>query len=97
MVAEQGVEPERLLTPAFGRLAITSMVFFLAMGMTFPVLPRFVRDDLGGGDAAVGLVVGATAVGAIVARPFIGRLGDRRGRRILMTGGALVAAVAQLR
>lgn len=86
----------RLLTPEFGRLAVTSMAFFLAMGATFPVLPRFVKDDLGGGDAAVGLVVGATAVGAIVARPFIGHIGDRRGRGVLMVGGALVATVAQL-
>ena len=34
------------------------------------------------------------ALTAIIARPFLGRLADRYGRRPLMVGGALVAGVA---
>ncbi|MEM7286878.1 MAG: MFS transporter [Actinomycetota bacterium] len=85
-----------LLTPDFGRLAITAMAFFFSMGATFPVLPRFVKDDLGGTDTTVGLVIGATALGAVVARPAIGFIGDRRGRRLLMILGGVVAAAAHL-
>lgn len=72
------------------------MTFFLAMGATFPVLPRFVKDELGGSDTTVGLVVGATALGAIIARPVIGHIGDRRGRAVLMVAGGAIAAVAHL-
>ena len=85
-----------LLTADFGRLAITAMAFFFSMGATFPVLPRFVKDDLGGTDTTVGLVVGAMALGAVVARPAIGFIGDRRGRRLLLVVGGVVAAVAHL-
>lgn len=65
----------------------------LAFGATIPVLPRFVSDGLGEGDAVVGLVMGSTAISAILLRPAIGRAGDRRGRRSLVVGGALVTAV----
>lgn len=66
------------------------------MGATFPVLPRFVKDELGGSDTTVGLVVGATALGAILARPVIGHIGDRRGRGVLMVSGGLIAAIAHI-
>lgn len=72
------------------------MAFFFSMGATFPVLPRFVKDGLGGTDTTVGLVVGAMALGAVVARPAIGFIGDRRGRRLLLIIGGAIAAVAHL-
>lgn len=65
----------------------------LAFGATLPVLPRYVSDGLGEGDAVVGLVMGSTAISAIVLRPALGAAGDRRGRRVLLVGGALVTAL----
>lgn len=62
----------------------------VAFGATLPVLPRYVSDGLGQGDSIVGIVMGVTAVPAILLRPTLGRIGDRRGRRLLMVGGALV-------
>ena len=64
------------------------MAFMVSFGATLPVLPRYVSDGLGESDVAVGVVMGATAVSAIVLRPAIGRLGD-----VLMVGGALVPAL----
>lgn len=86
----------RILTPAFGRLALAAFVFFIAMGATFPVLPRYVRDEIGTGDTGVGIVLGAMAIGAIVGRPFVGRFGDRRGRGLLMVMGGLLAGAAMI-
>lgn len=85
---------ERVLDATFARLTAVAFVYFIAMGATFPVLPRFVRDELGAGDTAVGVVLGAMAVGAILARPGLGTVGDRRGRRLLLVVGGLVSAAA---
>ncbi len=56
--------------------------------------PRFVEFELGGGEIGIGLSIAAFAVAAIAARPYIGRLSDRRGRRSLMTIGALLTALS---
>jgi len=42
----------------------------------------------------VGVAVGAFAVSAALLRPWVGRLGDRHGRRVLVVGGSLVVAVS---
>ena len=77
----------RLVTPRFVLVVSCGLFYFLALTMLQPVLPRYVRDDLGRGDLAVGVAVGALAFGAIVLRLWAGRLGDTSGRRILMVGG----------
>ena len=70
------------------------MFYFVAFGMIVPVLPRFVEGPLGGSDFAVGVVVGAFGLGAVILRPFAGRVGDRAGRRVLVLSGAVIAALA---
>ncbi|HEX2736985.1 MAG TPA: MFS transporter, partial [Acidimicrobiia bacterium] len=54
----------------------------------------YVEGPLGGGDVEVGIAVGALFVGAVLLRPFAGRVGDRVGRRILIIGGAGIVAVS---
>jgi len=65
-----------------------------ALGAALPVLPRYVTGPVGAGDVAVGVVIGAFAVGAIGARPLAGGLADARGRRAIFSAGALVMALA---
>lgn len=69
---------------------------FAAMGSVLPVLPLYVRGTLKAGDVAVGVVVTATAVAAVVARPIAGRLADTRGRRRMMIVGAALVSAAGL-
>jgi MFS family permease len=88
--------PAPLLTPAFVLVTGSALAYFIGIGAITPVLPRYVEDDLGGGGTAVGLAVGAFAVSAALLRPLIGRIGDERGRRVLVVGGSLVAAVSML-
>jgi len=66
---------------------------FLAVGAVLPILPRYVHGPLDAGDIAVGVVVGAFAVTAIVARPWAGRETDRRGRRDVLAAGAAVMGI----
>ncbi len=87
---------EPLLTPAFIRLALADLGYFTAAGVAIYTLPAFVTGPVGSDEAGAGLAFGAFAVTALVLRPFAGRLSDTRGRRPVLLGGALVAAVAML-
>ena len=68
----------------------------MALGVLLPVVPLFVKHELGGNDIAVGVAVGAFSVGAVLLRPFAGRIGDRVGRRILIVFGGVVVGTAGL-
>lgn len=67
------------------------LAFFL-----FVHFPGFVAD-LGASEVEIGLIMGATALAAIVVRPQIGREMDRRGRRpVILVGGLSNIAVLLL-
>src|SRR5262249_58250386 len=85
---------QRLLTPRFLLVVASGLSYFMAIGMLIPVVPQYVKGPLGGGSVGVGVAVGALFVGAILLRPYAGRVGDRSGRRVLIIGGALVVAAA---
>lgn len=78
---------------AFAGVFASVLLCFLAIGAVLPVLPRYVHGHLGAADVAVGIVVGAFAFTAVVGRPLAGHLADARGRRVVLAGGALLAAV----
>jgi MFS family permease len=81
----------RLITPPFVLVAVATLAYFTADGLLLPAVPLYVEGPLGGGDVAVGITVGAFSLTALLLRPWAGRLGDRRGRRLLMVvGGATV-------
>lgn len=94
--------PERLpsrtslISIGFVMVTLSTLAYFLALGALIPTLPRFVEDDLAGGSVAVGVVVGAFAVSAALLRPLAGRIGDTRGRRVLVVGGSLVMGLSVL-
>ncbi|HVX17121.1 MAG TPA: MFS transporter [Acidimicrobiales bacterium] len=81
-------------TPAFVVITLAGLAYFTALGALLPVLPHFVEDELGGSGFAIGLAVGAFSVSAALLRPAVGRLGDLRGRRLLVVGGGLVVAAS---
>jgi len=85
---------EPLLTRDFWTLMTTASVFYLGLGGLNALLPRYVVDDLAGSELTAGIVMGSMAVSAIFSRVAIGRIGDRRGARRIMAGGALVCALA---
>jgi len=83
-----------LLTPVFITVAAAELAYFTADGILLPALPRFVTGPLGGGNVAVGLIVGAFSLSAFFLRPLAGGLADRRGRRVLMVAGAGLFALS---
>ena len=85
-----------MVTGRFLIVTLATFAYFLALGSLLPTLPRYVEDELGGDGFAVGLVVGSFAVSAAIVRPWAGRFGDRYGRRVLLSGGALLVGLTTI-
>ncbi len=83
----------RLLTRPFVVVTASALVFFIYIGMLIPVVPLFIEGPLGLGEFGIGVTIAAFAGAAIIARPFLGRIADRYGRRVLLVGGASVAGL----
>ena len=81
---------------AFAGVFSATLLCFLAIGAVLPILPKYVSEELGAGNVAVGVVVGAFAISALVGRPVGGRLADRRGRRTVHMAGMAICVVAGL-
>jgi MFS family permease len=93
MTSTGGQERARLLTRPFVVVTASALVFFIYIGMLIPVVPLFIEGPLGLGEFGIGVTIAAFAGAAIVARPFLGRIADRYGRRVLLVGGASVAGL----
>lgn len=87
---------ERLLTGRFLTVVGAGLAYFLSLGMLLPVVPLYIAGPLEGDELAVGVVVGAFAVGAVVVRPWAGRIGDRNGRRLLIVAGGVIVGMSVL-
>ncbi len=86
----------RIFTLPFTLVVLSGLCYFTSLAMLTPVLPDYVEKSLGHGSIAVGIAVGAFAVGAVTLRPFAGRIGDSVGRRVLIVGGALAVGLSTL-
>jgi MFS family permease len=75
-------------------LDIAVFLVYLTVGAPLPVLALFVHDRLGFDPLIVGIVIGAQAAATLLARPLAGGLSDRRGTKVAVIVGALIAALA---
>lgn len=73
-------------------MTLCTFAYFVSLGTLLTTLPKYVKEELQGGGVAIGVVVGVFSISAAVLRPWAGRLGDRRGRRVLVVGGCLIMA-----
>jgi MFS family permease len=87
-------QAERLLSRPFLAVTGATLVFFVYVGVLVPLVPKYIEDELRGGELGVGLAIASFAGVAIAVRPLIGHLVMRYGRRAVMAGGAALAAVA---
>ncbi len=81
--------PRQRLAASFWVLVAGSVVYFIAQGMLFPVLPKYIKNELGGSKFDIGFTVGSFALGAMIARPLGGMFADRVGRRAVTVVGSL--------
>lgn len=77
--------------------ALIGVAFMVALGfgLVAPALPLFARE-FGVGKAAAGAVVSAFALMRLLVAPFVGRMVNRLGERVLLATGIGVVAVSSL-
>ncbi|MEE8421798.1 MAG: MFS transporter [Dehalococcoidia bacterium] len=79
-----------MLSRGFIVLWFAMLIAMAGIGMVSPLLPIFVRDDLGGPEIAVALSFSGIAVTQMFLSPFVGRLGDRFGSKPFLVIGFLI-------
>ena len=87
---------ERVYTPRVRAIFAATALYFSVAGLSFPVLPRLVEQELDGSQADIGLAFGVFAIGMLLFRPGAGWLLDKVGRRPVMLGGSVAVALLQL-
>ncbi len=104
-VTEPGASPisrpstpadDRILTPAFILTCCGGFVLFSSFLLMLAILPLYVKDDLGGSDSEVGLIIGVFAFAALFPRPFIGREIDKGGSKRFLIAGAIIFIISSL-
>ena len=81
---------ERLITGPFVRVWLGTFAAFASFGFVLVVLPLYSADELGRGSLGVGIAMGAASITAVLGGPPVGRIADRRGRRLMIVIGAVV-------
>lgn len=74
----------------FWLVTLSSLIYFFAIQMTFPIVPLFITDGLGASEAIIGTSVLVVALIESPLRLPAGTWSDRHGRRRYMTIGALM-------
>lgn len=76
-------------------LFVTGLLYWCSMASLLPTLPLYL-DRIGATKLQIGIVMGGFAIGLLLFRPFLGRLADERGRKIVLLIGTLIAAAAPI-
>jgi MFS family permease len=86
---------DRILTPTYV-LAWTAAFFnFFSFQLLLPVMPLYLLH-IGGHESQVGLIMGVTALTALIARPLVGYIADRYGRKPLLLAGSTTYTFSSL-
>jgi len=85
-----------IITRAFVITCASGFVMFSSFMLLLAILPLYLKDDLGGSDSEVGLIIGVFAFAALVPRPFIGREIDRGGSKRFLIAGAIIFSISSL-
>ena len=85
-----------ILTRDVVLLLSAGMSYFVVAGISFPVLPRLVKQELNGGEFEIGLAFGLMGLGMLAMRPLVGFLADKYGRKHLIVVGAITIILTQL-
>ncbi len=74
-------------------LFFAGLLFWISITLMLPTLPTYIQS-MGGTTQQVGLVMSCFAIGLIASRTWLGKVADRRSRKLVILIGAFVAASA---
>jgi len=77
-------------------IMVAVLAGFVIIGLTLPVLPLHVYDDLGYGTLVVELVAGAQFAASLISRIWAGSYSDKHGGKRGVVTGLISAAVSAL-
>lgn len=84
--------PGRAMAP----IALALFFGFISVGLPLPIVPLFVNQVLGYGDAIVGVAVGLQFLATVLTRSYAGKVADVRGGKLSAMRGAVICAMAGL-
>ncbi|MEB3177804.1 MAG: MFS transporter [Nostocaceae cyanobacterium] len=76
-------------------LFTAGLFFWSSVASLLPTLPLYIQH-IGATKQQIGVVMGSFAIGLLLFRPRLGRMADRRGRKIVLLIGVITAAIAPL-
>lgn len=76
-------------------LFTAGLLFWIGTTLLLPTLPTYIQA-MGGTTQQVGIVMSSFAIGLIASRTWLGKVADRRSRKIVILIGTLVAAIAPI-
>ncbi len=88
------MQPDRVVTKPFLLTMLAEFALCISVGMLLAVVPVYANDELGVGSFGVALAVAAVSPMVLVCQPIAGRIGDRRGRRMLVVAGGILTAAS---
>ena len=74
-------------------LFTAGLLFWISITLLLPTLPTYIQA-MGGTTQQVGIVMSSFAIGLLASRTWLGRVADRRSRKIVILIGTIVAAIA---
>jgi len=84
-----------MIKKIFPILALCTFSSMIGMGIIMPILPLY-ADQLGATGIWIGVVYGGYAISRAIFMPIIGRLSDRRGRKLFISIGLLISSLVSL-
>ncbi len=84
------------LPRGFASLWLTVVIDLLGFGIALPLLPLYVKNDLGASAFVVGIVLAAYSAAQLVGAPVLGKLSDRYGRRPVLVISLIGSVVGHL-
>ena len=76
-------------------LFVAGLLFWISITILLPVLPAYIQD-VGATTQQIGIIMGCFAIGLLCSRTLLGRIADRRSRKLVILIGTIVAAVAPI-